>query len=188
MIWPMYFYNAMTITQILDLIIGILFLVSVLLGYYRGLVLTVARVVVMIAAYIGAKSLAVLSSGMLGQHIILPVLQRQAEGNLLGSLVETAISDAAEGMAYSLVFFVAFIVLEFVLIRLAGGLKLVDHIPVVGKLNKIGGAIVGFLWIFLILLLLGNVFFTYVPKEMQHQMGFTKKAVQETVFLNVFVP
>lgn len=178
----------MKITEILDVVIGVLFLVSVLLGYYRGLVLTIARLAAMAAAYIGARSLAVLTKGILGQQIMLPILKRQLEENPLGGFAETAATDAAEGAAYSLVFCIALFVLELILLRLVNGFKLVDCIPVVGKLNKLGGAVAGFLWVFLLCLVLGNVFFTYIPKEMQHRMGFTEQAVQETVLLSVFVP
>lgn len=178
----------MKITEILDVVIGILFLVSVLVGYHRGLVLTVARIVAMVAAYVGARCVAVLGSGVLGQQVLLPILKQKLEENSLGGLVETAVTDAAEGVAYSILFFIAFIVLEFVLLHLANSLKLIDHIPVVGKLNKIGGAVVGFFWVFLLLLLFGNVFFTFMPVEMQRSMGFTKKAIKQTVLFQVFVP
>ena len=161
---------------------------TVLLGYHRGLVVMLARGVAMIAAYIGARALAVLSGDLLGQQLLLPFLQNSSQKNFLGELVETTITDAAEGIAYSVVFFLAFVVLEFLLLHLVNGLKIIDSVPVVGKLNKLGGAVVGFFLVFLILLLVGNIFFTYIPKEAQREMGFTKKAVKETVLLNVFVP
>lgn len=176
------------ITEILDWVIGISLLVSVLLGWHRGLVLTAARLGAVVVTYIGARSLAVLAQGFLGQQWILPVLQRQLEGNQLGGLLETALEEAAEGIAYSIVFFVAFAVLEFILLRLVNGLKVIDSIPVIGRLNKLGGAVVGFLWVFLVFVLAGNVFFTYVPGEIRHQMGFTNEAVKESVLLQVFVP
>lgn len=178
----------MKITEIFDVIIGGGFLVSVLLGYHRGLILTVARVAAMVAAYIGARSLAVMSQGILGHQLLLPVLEKQLEGSYPGSLVENAITNAADGIAYSLVFCIAFFILELILLRLINGFKLVDHIPVVGKINKLGGAVIGFLWVFLLCLLLCNIFFTYIPKELQHSMGFTEEAIRETILLNVFVP
>lgn len=170
------------------MVIGVFFLLSVVVGYHRGLVLTIARLVAMAAAYIGARSMAVLCRGILGQEFLLPMLEKQLGQNPLGGLMETTITDAAEGIAYSLVFCVAFFLLELILLRLVNGFKLVDHIPVVGKINKLGGAVVGFLWVFLLCLLLGNVFFTYIPKELRYNMGFTKEEIKETVLLNVFVP
>lgn len=178
----------MKITAMLDVMIGGFFLFSVFLGYHRGLVLTIARVAVMAAAYIGARSLAVLSSGMVAHRFILPGMGEKLENSLSGGLAEAALTEAAEGIAYSFVFCVALFVLEVLLLRLINGFRLLDDIPVVGKLNKLGGAVVGFLWVFLLCLLLGNVFFTFIPEELQKKMGFTKKAVQETVLLNVFVP
>ena len=105
---------------------------------------------------------------------------------LLGGIGEEALTAAAEGISYTLVFAVMFSVLQFVFLLLVSALRLVDHVPVLGKLNKLGGAVLGFFWMFLLCLLLGNVFFTYVPKELRHQWGFTKKAVQNTVLMCVF--
>ena len=51
----------MDITTCVDVIIGVCMLVSVLVGYHRGFLVTIARIVAMVAAYIGA----VLAAGTL---------------------------------------------------------------------------------------------------------------------------
>lgn len=178
----------MPVTTMLDYGIGILLIVSVIIGYHRGLVLTIARVIALAVSYVGAGMTANILKGSVGHLIASSLLEKQTADSMLGALAQPALEAAAEGIAYSVLFFIAFFVLELVLMHLVNVLKVVDHIPVVGKINKLGGAVVGFFWVFLILLLLGNVFFTYIPKEVQHQMGFTRKAVKETVLLNVFVP
>lgn len=176
----------MGIVNIVDLIIGVCFILSVLIGYHRGFVVTIARLMAMVVSYLGAVAVARVCQKQIAVSIILPVLAKQMDIKLLGGIGEEALTAAAEGISYTLVFAVMFSVLQFVFLLLVSALRLVDHVPVLGKLNKLGGAVLGFFWMFLLCLLLGNVFFTYVPKELRHQWGFTKKAVQNTVLLSVF--
>lgn len=180
--------SCMKLTQMIDSIIGICFLISVLVGYYRGLIVTIARIVAMVASYLGAVLAAEALKGVIARLVFLPLLNRQLEGSLFAGIAGEALLEIAQGIAYSVVFFVVFALLEFILFRVVHALKLIDHVPVLGRLNRLGGAVLGFFWVFLLCLLLGNVFFTYVPKELQHQWGFTKTEVQNTVLLNVFVP
>lgn len=163
-------------------------IIAVLTGYFRGLILSVARIVAMIVSYLGAAFVATAGKQWVGSWICSAVLQGQDPDSLFGTLAQPVLQETGEGIAYTVLFFVAFLLLEAVLLHVVNLLKLVDHIPVVGKLNKLGGAVAGFFWMFLICLLLGNVFFSYVPKEVQKEMGFTKKAIKETILLNVFVP
>ena len=44
----------MDITTCIDVVIGVCMLVSVLVGYHRGFLVTIARIVAMVASYIGA--------------------------------------------------------------------------------------------------------------------------------------
>ncbi len=174
--------------QILDVVLGIFFLLSVLVGYHRGLIVTLARVAAVAGAYMGAVLAATGLKSVLAESLLLPLLERQTGGSVFVGFAGQALREAAEGIAYSLVFFIAFAILQFILFRLAGGLKTVDKIPVVGGLDKLGGAVLGFCWIFFLCLLLGNVFFTYVPKELRRDMGLGNKVVKKTVLLSVFVP
>lgn len=187
MIWQTYFCS-MTAPQIVDLAIGLLFLVSVLTGYHRGLVVTLARIAALAAAYLGAAAAAKILGNVLGRTILLPMLKKHLEGSAAGLLPEQMLWETVDGIAYSLVFFLLFFVLQVFFLLLIRMLKMVDRIPVVGKLDKLGGAVFGFLWVFILCLLLGNVFFTYVPRSVQKQMGLGKRAVENTVLLNVFVP
>lgn len=176
----------MGIVHTVDLIIGVCFIFSVLIGYHRGFVVTIARLMAMVVSYLGAVAVARVCQTEIAVNIILPVLEKQLDIKLFGEIGGEALTAAAEGLSYTLIFAVIFSVLQLVFLIVVSALKLVDHIPVLGKLNKLGGAVLGFFWMFLLCLLLGNVFFTYVPKELRHQWGFTKKAVQNTVLLSVF--
>lgn len=178
----------MTTAQIVDLVIGLLFLVSVVTGYHRGLVITLVRIAALAVSYIGAAAVAKTTGDVLGRTVVLPILKKSLEGSPAGVIPEQMLMEAVDGIAYSLLFFLIFSVLQVIFLLLVRMLKPVDKLPVVGKLNKLGGAVFGFLWVFILCLLLGNVFFTYVPKQVRRQMGLGKRAVQETVLLNVFVP
>jgi hypothetical protein len=86
------------------------------------------------------------------------------------------------------IFSLSFALLQFVFANVIRTLKLVDRLPIIGRLDKLGGAVLGFFWVFLLCLFLGNIFFTYVPEGLRHLWGFTDRAVENTVLLNAFVP
>lgn len=178
----------MEITTCIDAVIGICILVSVLIGYHRGFLVTIARIVAMVASYIGAVLAAGTLKKMLAQTVFMPMLEKQMGSGALARLAGQALEPAAEGIAYSIVFFVVFAVLQFVLLHSIRAFKLVDHIPVLGTMNKLAGGILGFFWVFILCMLLGNVFFTYVPVEIRTQWGLTDQKVQQTVLLSAFVP
>jgi hypothetical protein len=85
-----------------------------------------------------------------------------------------------------LVFCISFGVLQFFLFQLVRSLRLIGKIPVIGKLDKLAGAVFGFFWVFLLCMIVGHFFFQYIPGELRHQWGFTKKAVEQSVLLDVF--
>ena len=65
----------MDITTCVDVIIGVCMLVSVLVGYHRGFLVTIARIVAMVAAYIGAVLAAGTLKKMLAEAVFVPVLE-----------------------------------------------------------------------------------------------------------------
>lgn len=150
--------------------------------------MTIARILAMVVSYLGAMFIAGALKVPVADRLFEGFMSRQAVDGMFTGLAEKAVLEAARGMAYSLLFFIAFVVLQFLLFRVIKALKLVDYVPVVGKLNKLGGALLGFLWVFLLCFLIGNVFFTYVPKQVQKEWGFTNKAVERTVLLQSFRP
>ena len=64
--------------------------------------------------------------------------------------------------------------------------EFMQNIPVIGKINKAGGAIVGFLITFIILYVVGNALFTLLPQTMLDGWGFTKEAIAKTYLLQIF--
>ncbi len=180
----------MTNVEMIDMVIGILLVVSLISGYCTGLVMTVARILVTVVSYIGAGIVAKEGKEWAGKLLLSSILNgKNSEfAESLGELAKPLLQETAEGLAYSLLFFVSFFVIQIVLMQLIKVLKIVDYIPVVGKINKLGGAVAGFLWMFVVVLLVSNVFFTYVPKEARKEMGITKKAAKETVLFQAFVP
>jgi uncharacterized membrane protein required for colicin V production len=178
----------MSITSYTDIVIAICILVSVLVGYHRGFLVTIARIVAMVASYIGAILAAEMLKKTLAQTLFVPMIRQGLGNGAFADLAQEALLQTAEGIAYSVVFFVVFALLQFVLLRAIHVLKLVDHIPVLGTMNKLAGGVLGFFGVFILCILLGRVFFTYVPDSLRSQWGFTGKAVQQTVLLNAFVP
>lgn len=178
----------MSITSYTDIVIAICILVSVLVGYHRGFLVTIARIVAMVASYIGAILAAEMLKKTLAQTLFVPMIRQELGNGAFADLAQEALLQTAEGIAYSVVFFVVFALLQFVLLCAIHVLKLVDHIPVLGTMNKLAGGVLGFFWVFILCILLGRVFFTYVPDSLRSQWGFTGKAVQQTVLLNAFVP
>lgn len=90
------------------------------------------------------------------------------------------------GMRYlvsSICFFVAVIVL-YQVIRL---LHIVDYVPILGKLNKAGGALVGFLTEFLFFYVICMVCFQLIPQSLWNQWGLTQDVVSNTWILQAFV-
>lgn len=94
----------MDITTCVDLVIGVCMLVSVLVGYHRGFLVTIARIVAMVASYIGAVLAAGTLKKMLAQTVFMPVLEKQMGSGALAQLAGQALEPAAEGIAYSVAF------------------------------------------------------------------------------------
>ena len=178
----------MSITSYTDIVIAICILVSVLVGYHRGFLVTIARIVAMVASYIGAILAAEMLKKTLAQTLFVPMIRQGLGNGAFADLAQEALLQTAEGIAYSDSGQRKRILLQFVLLRAIHVLKLVDHIPVLGTMNKLAGGVLGFFWVFILCILLGRVFFTYVPDSLRSQWGFTGKAVQQTVLLNAFVP
>ena len=106
---------------------------------------------------------------------------------VIGSYVIAAVLASYVGLGREIVFVVAFIVLSIICRYLVQVLRLVDKIPVVGTLDKFGGAVVGFVVAFIVLYFVINLFFDIVPQSTLDGMGWTKEAVQKTMFIKGFL-
>ena len=100
---------------------------------------------------------------------------------VIGSYVIAAVLASYVGLGREIVFVVAFIVLSIIC------RYLVQVLPVVGTLDKFGGAVVGFVVAFIVLYFVINLFFDIVPQSTLDGMGWTKEAVQKTMFIKGFL-
>lgn len=83
---------------------------------------------------------------------------------------------------FPVVFFIVLAILKQV-IKL---LKIVDHIPIVGTVNHIGGAIAGFLFYFIIIYIVFSIFFCTVPQDSLNNLGLTEDAIKDSLLLQAF--
>lgn len=98
---------------------------------------------------------------------------------LLASLVAAQV-----GLGHELVFVIAFAVLSVVFHFLVIGLRLIDKIPVVGNVDRIGGAVVSFVVAFTVLYFFVNCFFHTIPQSTLDSWGWTKEAQHKTMFIS----
>ena len=77
---------------------------------------------------------------------------------------------------------------RYIFRKLIKVLKIVDHIPVIGFLNKAGGAVAGFLVDFIIIYVICSFLFTIVPAAVWTEIGLTGAVIKNTILLSIFVP
>lgn len=66
-------------------------------------------------------------------------------------------------------------------------LKIVDWIPVVGFLNRAGGAFIGFITAFFVFHILLGFLFQAVPQEFWERWGLTQEVIDRTYLLKAFL-
>ncbi|MCX4327489.1 MAG: CvpA family protein [Lachnospiraceae bacterium] len=169
----------MDIIKAIDIVIAILLIASVVSGYMTGLVTKAAQLASLVAAYFIASFAAdLLSPGL--------------SGFINGKMESTAmpagafVADTAESIVHHAVFTIIFII-SFIILRHAANIfKITSHLPVIGKLDRIGGAIAGFLVNFIIIYIICSLFFGIMPQDMLDNIGLTKKAIRDSVLLQAF--
>lgn len=106
---------------------------------------------------------------------------------VISAFVVAKIFAESAGSHYDLAFLVAFIVLSVVFRRVVTVLKLVDKLPVIGPLDRIGGGICGFLIAFVLVYLLVNLVFGMVSQQVLDSWGLTEEAVRHSTLLSSFL-
>lgn len=81
------------------------------------------------------------------------------------------------------VFLIAFVLLW----RAVKLVKIVDWIPVVGGLDRLGGAVVGFGLAFLVCLVLFSFLGAALPVKTWNEWGLTREMIDKTYILRVFL-
>ncbi len=177
------------VANVIDIVLAVLFLVAIFRGWRTGLVMKVGHLAALVGSCILAGLVANILKTTVSSQWVVPYLERRA-GEKLGSLdgLEDGISFVAENMAYYLLFGVIFVVALVVLHRVVGVLKRVDYIPVVGALNKFGGAVIGFVAEFVFFFILGRILFGLIPMESWAQIGLTPEMIEKSYLLQAFVP
>lgn len=80
-----------------------------------------------------------------------------------------------------------FIITFVVFLQAAKFVKIVDWIPVIGTLDKAGGAVAGFFFAFLVCYLLFHFLYMAIPQEVWNNWDLTKAEVAKTYLLQVFL-
>lgn len=101
-------------------------------------------------------------------------------------IAEVATKFVPLQMARPIVFPVVFLIALVILRQLVNVLKIVDHIPVAGTLNRIGGAVAGLVLNVIIIYILLSIFFVIVPQEFLDSLGLTKNAIENSILLQAF--
>lgn len=87
----------------------------------------------------------------------------------------------------AVLFPVFFLISVVVLNQLAKVVKIVEWIPVVGTVNKIGGALLGLLISVVVCYVFLQFFVTLCPEDLWKQFGLTKEVIEKTYLLKVFL-
>lgn len=176
-----------SIVAIVDIILLISLLFAIIKGWHIGLAMRLAHLIALIASCAIANLCAASLKVYVGKTCIAPLLQQRA-GNAVSTVpyAQNGIELVAQGIAYYLLYAIAFTIIMVILGRLIRLLHIVDHIPVIGKINKAGGAMAGFLITFIILYVVGNAFFVLIPQTVLDGWGFTKEAIEKTYVLQIF--
>lgn len=171
----------MEIGTIIDIVLAVIFLVSLVSGWHQGLVMKAASLIVVFASYVLAGILSKLISPYVAQMI-----SKNISPDI--GIVKNSVTDITEAFLYTIIFMIVFFIVRFIFRKLIKVLKIVDHIPVIGFVNKAGGAVAGFLVDFTIIYVVCSFLFTIVPAEAWAEIGLTKSVIKHTILLSVFVP
>ena len=171
----------MEIGTIIDIVLAVIFLVSLVSGWYQGLVMKAASLIVVGVSYVLAGILSKMISPDIAKFIA-----KNVPSDI--GILKSGVKDITESLLYTVIFMVVFFVIRFAFRKLIKLLKIVDHIPVIGFVNRVGGAIAGFLVDFVIIYVVFYFLFTIVPTDAWAEIGLTKAVIKNTILLSVFVP
>ena len=173
--------------QIFDIILVVFFLIGIIRGWQIGLAVKVGHVVAMIASCLSAHLAGVFFKDMVGEMLIQPFLKGHENGIFAAQIVKNGLKVFSSSLAYDLIFLVVFFVAILVFNLVVQLLKIVDRIPVVGTLNKCGGALLGLVTEFIIIYIICAFLFTLIPQSSFDKIGLTKEIIMETKLLQFFV-
>ena len=178
----------LTVGNWIDIAFAVCLLVAIIKGWHRGLVMKLAHLAAMLIAYALAYGIATSLKSQMGSKVILPMIEKKAGKEVLSiPYAKESITMAADNLAYYLIMAVSFFVILIILYQLIKVLHIVDYIPVIGKVNKLGGAVAGFLLEFLFLFMICAILSGVVPQTVLDQWGLTKDVISHTYLLQAFM-
>ena len=177
----------MTTGQIFDIVILIVLLIGIIRGWFIGLAEKVGHVIALIASCLAAHIAGTVFRDMLAEKLLLPLLKEKKGGIFAVQIIKNGAKAFAGELAYDLIFFVVLFIALLVFGHVVHILKIVDRIPVVGTLNKFGGALLGLVTEFIIVYLICAVLFTLIPQSTFNQIGLTEEIIRETTLLQFFI-
>lgn len=176
-----------TTGNIIDIIMLVCFLFAIMRGWRIGLVIKLAHLAAVIASCALAHGIATILKSSVGSKFILPMLEEKAGEELeMIPYAREGISFVADSVAYYLISSICFIIALVLLYQLIKVLHIVDYVPVVGKVNKAGGAVVGFLVEFVVFYFIWTVIFNVTPQSILDQYGLTENVISHTFILQAF--
>lgn len=133
----------------LDLIIIILFIVSVFIGFKRGLILQFIHLTGFFIAFFVAK----IYYADLAPKLLLWIPYPSFSGSTpIAMILENGNLEAAfyRGISFVIIFFAVKIVLQII----GSMLDFIAHLPILKQFNVLGGGVLGFLEVYLIVFIL----------------------------------
>ena len=181
----------MNAAMVTDGVFLLLFFLVCIDGYRKGFVRMIARVVAMVAAMFAARYLAGMAAPSVGEHCIVPLLNRiQTGSEVSDAILHKSLETMAQDIAYGVAYIILFAVLQVVFVYVVGLFGFINEIPVIGTFNRIAGALLGILWFFMLSFVLAVIVFELLPMEVRESVGITDALIKNSrvlQFLNGIV-
>lgn len=177
-----------SVVTVVDIVMLISILFAVLRGWHIGLAMKLGHLIAIVASCIIAHFAATILKVSIGNTVVLPMIKDNA-GEAFASLpfATDGMEFVAQGIAYYFLYAIIFIIAMIILSQAIKVLKIVDHIPVIGLVNKLGGAVIGFFIEFIVFYIICAFIFNLTPQTTLDSWGFTKEAIEKTYVLQAFV-
>lgn len=172
--------------QVCDIIIAVILLIGIIRGWMIGLAIKVGQVLALIASCLTAHIAGILFQKSVGKILIRYVLKGHEDGIFSAQIVKHGMRAFSYALAYKLIFMIVLFIALLVFHLLIQLLKIVDRIPVVGTLNKFGGALLGLVTEFIIIYIICAVLFVLIPQKTLNKAGLTTEVIRETTLLEFF--
>lgn len=178
----------LSVGHAIDFIMAICFAIAIVRGWKEGLLIKLAHLAALVVSCAIAHGVATMLKSSIGSKVILPMIEESAGKEALSiPYAKKGITFVADTLAYYLISIVCFFIALFILFQIIKLLHIVDYVPFVGKVNKIGGTAISFLTQVLFLYIICMVIFNVVPQDTLNQWGLSEEVISNTYILKAFV-